>query len=83
MQRILLNLLTFFVAGLLIMTFLYVASIVIPILLLVVIGGVVYLKLKSKKTIRQWAFYEETHKEKTPESDVIDVEYEVVDDKKR
>lgn len=82
MHRILSGIFMFLLAGLIFTVFLYVASIVIPVLLLICLVGWGWLKYKQGKSIKLMFGQKYSHSA-TPKGEIIDAEYEIIDDGNR
>ncbi len=78
MQKFLSLILTLMGAGLAFIILLYVASVVIPVFLVLLCAGILWVRYRQHKAARLFAARRET---KGNKEDVIDVEYEVIDNK--
>ncbi len=78
MQKVLSLILTLMGAGLAFIILLYVASVVIPIFLILLCAGVLWVRYRQRKAVRLFAARQEKNRN---EGEVIDAEYEVIDNK--
>ncbi len=76
MPKILSLILTLMVIGLIVVILLYVASVIIPFFLILLCGSYLWMRFRPDKAIR--LFSEKRHNT-APDKEIIDVEYEVVD----
>lgn len=82
MQKILSWIFMFLFAGLAFTVFLYVASIIIPILFFVVLTGFLWIRYKQRKAVKLMFERNAGHEKRRPGGEIIDAEYEIIDDNK-
>ncbi len=82
MQKIISWIFMFLFVGLTFSFFLYVASIIIPILFFAVFVGFLWLRYKQHKAVRLMFGDRKGGDDRRSQGEIIDVEYEIIDDKK-
>ncbi len=82
MQKILSWVFMFMFAGLAFTVFLYVASIIIPILFFVVLVGFLWIRYKQRKAVKLMFERNAGRERQQPRGEIIDAEYEIIDDNK-
>lgn len=83
MQKVLSWIFMFLTAGLFFTVFLYVASIVIPLLLLVAVFGFWWIRYKQQKALKLSDDVGLRQRRRRPQGEIIDAEYEIINDDKR
>ena len=82
MQKILSWIFMFKFAGLAFTVFLYVASIIVPILFFVVLAGFLWIRYKQRKAVKLMFERNAGRERQHPRGEIIDAEYEIIDDNK-
>ena len=82
MQKILYWIFMFMFAGLAFTVFLYVASIIVPILFFVVLAGFLWIRYKQRKAVKLMFERNAGRERQHPRGEIIDAEYEIIDDNK-
>ncbi len=82
MQKILSWIVMFMFAGLAFTVFLYVASIIVPILFFVVLAGFLWVRYKQRKAVKLMFERNASRERQHPRGEIIDAEYEIIDDNK-
>lgn len=82
MQKILSWIFMFMFAGLAFTVFLYVASIIVPILFFVVLAGFLWIRCKQRKAVKLMFERNAGRERQHPRGEIIDAEYEIIDDNK-
>lgn len=82
MQKILSWIFMFMFAGLVFTVFLYVASIIVPILFFVVLAGFLWIRYKQRKAVKLMFERNASRERQHPRGEIIDAEYEIIDDNK-
>ena len=72
----------FMFAGLAFTVFLYVASIIVPILFFVVLAGFLWIRYKQRKAVKLMFERNAGRERQHPRGEIIDAEYEIIDDNK-
>lgn len=62
--------------------FLYVASIIVPILFFVVLAGFLWIRYKQRKAVKLMFERNAGRERQHPRGEIIDAEYEIIDDNK-
>ena len=83
MQNIFSWILTVLFAGLIFTMFLYVASIVIPVLFLLILIAFLVMRYRQKRALKIIFDAQRNTQKQSHNPDIIDVEYEVIDSNKR
>lgn len=83
MQNVFSWILTVLFAGLIFTMFLYVASIVIPVLLLLVLIAFLVLRYRQHRALKIIFDTQKKAAQQSQKPDIIDVEYEVIDNNRR
>lgn len=66
-------------AGLIFTMFLYVASVIVPVLLLVLLVAFLVIRYRQKRILKIMLDTQKDVQKKTKTADIIDVEYEIID----
>ena len=82
MQKILSWIFMCMFAGLAFTVFLYVASIIVPILFFVVLAGFLWIRYKQRKAVKLMFERNASRERQHPRGEIIDAEYEIIDDNK-
>ena len=82
MQKILSWIFMVMFAGLAFTVFLYVASIIVPILFFVVLAGFLWIRYKQRKAVKLMFERNASRERQHPRGEIIDAEYEIIDDNK-
>lgn len=82
MQKILSWIFMFMFSGLAFTVFLYVASIIVPILFFVVLAGFLWIRYKQRKAVKLMFERNASRERQHPRGEIIDAEYEIIDDNK-
>ena len=82
MQKILSSIFKFMFAGLAFTVFLYVASIIVPILFFVGLAGFLWIRYKQRKAVKLMFERNAGRERQHPRGEIIDAEYEIIDDNK-
>ena len=83
MQKLFSWVLTALFAGLILTTFLYVASVIIPVLFLLILIAFLVVRYRQQKALKILFEGREKTARSNSKAEVIDVEYEIIDDNKR
>ncbi len=83
MQNVFSWILTVLFAGLIFTMFLYVASIVLPVLLLLILIAFVVIRYRQRRALKIIFDAQKNSQKQSANPDVIDVEYEIIDNNKR
>lgn len=83
MQNVFSWILTVLFAGLIFTMFLYVASIVIPVLFLLILIAFLVVRYRQQKALKIIFDAQNNAHKQSKNPDIIDVEYEVIDNSKR
>ena len=82
MQKILSWIFMFMFSGLAFTVFLYVASIIVTILFFVVLAGFLWIRYKQRKAVKLMFERNAGRERQHPRGEIIDAEYEIIDDNK-
>ncbi len=80
MQKILSWIVMLLFAGLAFTVFLYVASIIIPILFFVILATYLWIRYKQRKAVKLMFEQSRSEGKGRPQGEIIDAEYEIIDD---